>query len=64
MAISLAKTMFYKRKVPEYLTAKVVEFAKIRPWDQFKKISQSLRFPFHFELSLVATSHPSDFLKL
>ena len=35
----------YKRKVPEYLTPKVVEFSKIRPQDRFKKISQSVRFP-------------------
>ena len=37
----------YKRKVqvPEYLTAKVVEFAKIKPQDRFRKISQSVRFP-------------------
>lgn len=32
----------YKRKVPEYLTAKVVDFAKIKPQDRFKKISQSV----------------------
>jgi len=31
----------YKRKVPEYLTAKVVEFAKIKPQDRFRKIAQS-----------------------
>jgi len=31
----------YKRKVPEYLTAKVVDFAKIKPQDRFRKISQS-----------------------
>ena len=35
----------YKRKVPEYLTAKVVDFAKIKPQDRFRKISQSVRFP-------------------
>lgn len=34
----------YKRKVPEYLTAKVVDFAKIRPQDRFKKITQSVRY--------------------
>jgi eukaryotic translation initiation factor 2C len=33
----------YKRKVPEYLTAKVVEFAKIKPQDRFRKISQSVQ---------------------
>jgi hypothetical protein len=39
----------YKRKVPEYLTAKVVEFAKIKPQDRFRKISQSVSFsPFVF----------------
>jgi eukaryotic translation initiation factor 2C len=40
----------YKRKVqvPEYLTAKVVKFAKIKPQDRFRKISQSVRFPFRF----------------
>jgi eukaryotic translation initiation factor 2C len=32
----------YKRKVPEYLTAKVVDFAKIKPQDRFRKISQSV----------------------
>jgi len=32
----------YKRKVPEYLTAKVVEFAKIKPQDRFRKITQSV----------------------
>jgi hypothetical protein len=35
----------YKRKVPEYLTAKVVDFAKIKPQDRFRKISQSVCFP-------------------
>ena len=35
----------YKRKVPEYLTAKVVEFSKIKPQDRFRKIAQSVRFP-------------------
>jgi eukaryotic translation initiation factor 2C len=35
----------YKRKVPEYLTAKVVDFAKIKPQDRFRKISQSVRLP-------------------
>ena len=36
----------YKQKVPEYLTAKVVEFLKIKPQDRFRKISQSvLTFP-------------------
>jgi eukaryotic translation initiation factor 2C len=34
----------YKRKVPEYLTAKVVEFSKIKPQDRFRKISQSVSF--------------------
>ena len=40
----------YKRKVqiPEYLTTKVVEFAKIKPQDWFRKISQSVQFPFCF----------------
>jgi hypothetical protein len=40
----------YKRKVqvPEYLTAMVVEFAKIKPQDRFRKISQSVHFPFRF----------------
>jgi RNA recognition motif of the spliceosomal PrP8 len=40
----------YKRKVqvPEYLTAKVVEFAKIKPQDRFRKISQSVHFPIRF----------------
>jgi len=32
----------YKRKVPESLTAKVVDFAKIRPQDRFRKITQSV----------------------
>ncbi|KAF8811942.1 argonaute-like protein [Phlegmacium glaucopus] len=32
----------YKRKVPEYLTAKVVDFAKIKPQDRFRKITQSV----------------------
>jgi len=32
----------YKRKVPEYLTAKVVDFAKIKPQDRFRKIKQSV----------------------
>lgn len=35
----------YKRKVPEYLTAKIVDFAKIKPQDQFRKITQSVRIP-------------------
>jgi eukaryotic translation initiation factor 2C len=38
----------YKRKVPEYLTAKVVEFAKIKPQDRFRKISQSVSFLLSF----------------
>jgi eukaryotic translation initiation factor 2C len=33
----------YKRKVPEHLTAKVVDFAKIKPQDRFRKITQSVR---------------------
>lgn len=36
----------YKRKVPEYLTAKVVEFSKIKPQDRFRKIAQSVSFLF------------------
>ena len=43
----------YKRKVPEYLTAKVVEFSKIKPQDRFRKISQSVRFSLRFILSLI-----------
>jgi eukaryotic translation initiation factor 2C len=38
----------YKRKVPEYLTAKVVDFSKIKPQDRFRKIKQSVRCLFHF----------------
>jgi eukaryotic translation initiation factor 2C len=34
----------YKRKVPEYLTAKVVDFAKVKPQDRFRKITQSVRY--------------------
>ncbi|KAF8800904.1 hypothetical protein BYT27DRAFT_7312429 [Phlegmacium glaucopus] len=32
----------YQRKVPEYLTAKVVDFAKIKPQDRFRKITQTV----------------------
>ena len=34
----------YKRKVPEYLTMKVVKFSKIKPQDCFRKIAQSMSF--------------------
>ena len=30
-----------------YLTAKIVEFSKIRPLDRFRKITQSIRCPFN-----------------
>ena len=33
----------YKRRIPEYLTPKVVEFSKIRPQDRRRKIAQSVR---------------------
>jgi eukaryotic translation initiation factor 2C len=29
----------YKRKVPEYLTTKVIKFLKFKPEDQFRRIS-------------------------
>jgi eukaryotic translation initiation factor 2C len=32
----------YKRKVPEHLTAKVVDYAKIKPQDRFRKITESV----------------------
>jgi hypothetical protein len=31
----------YKRKVAEYLTVRVVDFAKAKPQDRFRKITQS-----------------------
>jgi hypothetical protein len=37
-------SQLYKRKVPEYLTTKVVEFAKIKPQDRFRKITQSVHY--------------------
>ena len=48
----------YKRKVPEYLTAKVVDFAKIKPQDRFRKISQSVRHPSALSLYIyISTAH-------
>jgi hypothetical protein len=33
----------YKRKVPKYLDAKVIDFARIKHQDHFRKITQSVR---------------------
>ena len=42
------------RKVPEYLTAKVVEFSKIKPQDRFREsltAKHTFLFPFFYDLN-------------